>query len=768
MSRILVVWELGAGLGHLDSLSGLAEKLLQKGHSVYFAVRDIARAADRLAGTRIGLMQAPALAYRIDRGLSPITYAEVLAALGYGEARLLSRAVIAWRGIYARLRPDLLIANHAPTALLASSGFPFQRLVYGTGFECPADVSPLPSIAPGVDASEGRLRQGEGRLLSVANQVLRECREQPLGAVRDLFPARTSILCTLAELDPYFQYRDTPVYWGPQLETRQGTKPKWPLWPRRPRVFAYLRPAHPAFAAILAALDACAAEVIVVALGLPDNAPIKSRFADLRFVPGRVAMAAASSSCDLCVCHGGHGTTAAMLLAGKPMLLLPTQFEQRVTAHAVTAMGAALTVEAGDCLRHIGDSLQRLLTEESYGEQARVFAARYRGLNSDAQSEAVAAHIHALLVPARGSASALPLRAGAGMARNSRPDGDDVGRGLNGRVNASEFEQRFFYEQDHYTGQAYCQRPFALTIPGGIAWQHLLLDSDMRALVFQPPIFNPKEMRTKVGQDLRDFEPVEVSHFEGAVVTFIKTHPLNFGHWMHDLAPCFHLLELLDLKQAYRIHLPYRAEFTRQLLEILGFGSDRVIAYEDHPVISADQLIFIHVGNRYGAWAKTFVRDSFRRGIRVRRHKRRLYISRSDARSRLSHSHLAARKIVNEAEVIRCLRRRGFESLCLSSMPFREQVRAFAEAEFVISAHGSGLMNLLFSEPGTRVIQIWSPASWGNPAHRKPAYASCADGVFLPGLEIHDLLCADAHGGEERGNIVVDPKELIALLDIMS
>jgi capsular polysaccharide biosynthesis protein len=38
-----------------------------------------------------------------------------------------------------------------------------------------------------------------------------------------------------------------------------------------------------------------------------------------------------------------------------------------------------------------------------------------------------------------------------------------------------------------------------------------------------------------------------------------------------------------------------------------------------------------------------------------------------------------------------------------------EQVRAFAEAEWVISPHGAGLANLAFASPGASVIEMFPP-----------------------------------------------------------
>jgi capsular polysaccharide biosynthesis protein len=39
-------------------------------------------------------------------------------------------------------------------------------------------------------------------------------------------------------------------------------------------------------------------------------------------------------------------------------------------------------------------------------------------------------------------------------------------------------------------------------------------------------------------------------------------------------------------------------------------------------------------------------------------------------------------------------------------MSFEEQVRLFRNAEVVVGPHGAGFTNLIFSKPGTRVVEI--------------------------------------------------------------
>ncbi|MBY0405250.1 MAG: glycosyltransferase family 61 protein, partial [Cyanobacteria bacterium] len=78
----------------------------------------------------------------------------------------------------------------------------------------------------------------------------------------------------------------------------------------------------------------------------------------------------------------------------------------------------------------------------------------------------------------------------------------------------------------------------------------------------------------------------------------------------------------------------------------------------------------------------------------------RLYISRKNAKSR---------HLVNELELEKLLARYQFQTVILEEMSVEEQASLFAQAACVIGQYGSGLSNLIFSHPGTEVIELVPP-----------------------------------------------------------
>ncbi len=65
-----------------------------------------------------------------------------------------------------------------------------------------------------------------------------------------------------------------------------------------------------------------------------------------------------------------------------------------------------------------------------------------------------------------------------------------------------------------------------------------------------------------------------------------------------------------------------------------------------------------------------------------------------------------ARNIRNRKTMIEALAALGFTAIQPEKLPFDEQAMLFANAEFIVSEFGSGMVNAIFSRPGTKLIEI--------------------------------------------------------------
>ena len=394
MGHILYAWELGRGYGHLAGILPLARKLRHEGHTVTLAVRDLSRVDVLLSGDDFPVLQAPVW-FPETEGLPPaVNYAEILFIVGYLTADGVESLARGWRALFALVRPDLLIADHAPTALVASRGMRVARALFGSGFFSPPRVHPMPSIRPRLDVPVDRLLRSEQRAVDVINTVLDRLHAPPLRVLADLFDVDEDFLCTFAELDHY-PGRTHARYWGARFVTSQGAPPEWPEGSGQ-KIFAYVEPAHRDFERMLQHLREGPHRVLVHAPGTDERIHRRYRAPSLQFSAAPLQMARVTAECDLVICHGGSGTAVATLLAGRPLVLMPLHPDQSGTARAVVKLGAGVMVAEDD----EGTSYRRLLREAlepACRERAQWFADRYADFDQNRQIEQMAARCSELL-----------------------------------------------------------------------------------------------------------------------------------------------------------------------------------------------------------------------------------------------------------------------------------------------------------------------------------------------------------------------------------
>ena len=317
--------------------------------------------------------------------------------MGWGESRELSILACAWRNQIEDIRPDAMICDHAPTALLASRGldFPLRRIVLGSGFCCPPDTSPLPMFATDEAPDMDTVREDEQLVLRRANHVLAQWGRAPLQRLGQLYgEVDETFLTTFEELEQY-PGRTGARYWGPVM----GTGGNVPAWPdaKGPKVFAYLK-RFAGLPELLALLNERRLPTVAYMDGIDAAMRRKFESPTLRFERQRVDVGRAAAECDLAILHAGQGTTAAMLLAGKAVLQLPIVVEQRLTADATVRLGAGERAAAGDA-GQVGEKLGLLLADGRYAEAAGRFAAKYADFDPAAQVERMVGRVEELLEP---------------------------------------------------------------------------------------------------------------------------------------------------------------------------------------------------------------------------------------------------------------------------------------------------------------------------------------------------------------------------------
>lgn len=257
-----------------------------------------------------------------------------------------------------------------------------------------------------------------------------------------------------------------------------------------------------------------------------------------------------------------------------------------------------------------------------------------------------------------------------------------------------------------------CSETFIGIIPGGRYYQFgvyntavITSENDLLLDVSQMPGC-PKEVKPLMflGKNI----PPVCKEIEGTVVVFTSNPGTNFYHYMFDFLPRFGLLEVsgLDLdKIDYFLLNFYPFDFYKETLEILGVPPKKILTIQKYPHVKAKSLI---VPSLPGVicfptkWSVEFLRRKFMPLIDQ-------VTSESSCRVYISRNLGSNRRMVNEDEVLELLNKLGFITVYFEKMSMLEKVALMSRAEVVIGVCGAGLTNLVFANPGTKVIEIFAP-----------------------------------------------------------
>ena len=126
---------------------------------------------------------------------------------------------------------------------------------------------------------------------------------------------------------------------------------------------------------------------------------------------------------------------------------------------------------------------------------------------------------------------------------------------------------------------------------------------------------------------------------------------------------------------------------------------------------------------------------------------RRLYFSRADA---------SWRRARNEREVVPVLRSFDFEIIHIDREKPWEQIRASAGANLIVGVHGAALTNLMFMQPGGRLLEL----RHGYDTFFE-AYSPMAEQL---GVEYQSQFCELA---EEASGLAINDVDIIVDLDVL-
>ncbi|MGJ5673896.1 MAG: glycosyltransferase family 61 protein [Nostochopsis sp.] len=251
---------------------------------------------------------------------------------------------------------------------------------------------------------------------------------------------------------------------------------------------------------------------------------------------------------------------------------------------------------------------------------------------------------------------------------------------------------------------------FIATIPNGRVWgDGNVITPDNQLLAEVSKVISKGEYIADSAQhpifSQEKLPPVQ--KISGSVAVLSSAGGTGYYHWLFDILPRLALLQkagiLFEQIDKFLVNR-YISRFQIETLNSLGIPRSKIIENHWYPHIEAEQLVLpslVGETSHMPKWACDFLRDYFSRDkTKQNQQPVRLYFNRTQ---------VVHRRVENESEVIEFLSRLGFRNLSLETLSVAEQIELMAMAEVVVAPHGAGLSNIVFCQPGTKVIELLSP-----------------------------------------------------------
>jgi hypothetical protein len=326
--------------------------------------------------------------------LKPLGYPDILLGCGYRNAKELIGLVGGWRSLFSSWKPDLIVVDFGPTALLAARTLGIPCVTFGNGFFVPPKLSPLPPfrIDEPVDLQE--VARSNSMVLASVNMALAHYGHAPLLRLADLFDSRADFLCTFPELDHYGS-REMSGYWGPRVRFDRGADLAWPQGAGK-RVFVYVKRELPQLDALINVLSGSPHRIVsyIPELDAARRARLTAR--NRVYSDRPLKLEHFLKGCDLIVSHGGEIATGA-LMYGVPALLFPTHYEQYLTARRLQLLGTAFWCGPGAVEADVARGYTQLLGDGRYKAAAQAFARKYSAFSPAEQRRRIILAIEGLL-----------------------------------------------------------------------------------------------------------------------------------------------------------------------------------------------------------------------------------------------------------------------------------------------------------------------------------------------------------------------------------
>lgn len=238
--------------------------------------------------------------------------------------------------------------------------------------------------------------------------------------------------------------------------------------------------------------------------------------------------------------------------------------------------------------------------------------------------------------------------------------------------------------------------------------------------------------------------PVGLTSTESAIVC---CPPAGYYHWLLEVLPNFMSAIERYPGATVLLHAESPSYIKEALALLLGDGFESRLIESDRP-IRANRIAMPQF-EAYSGFVRLEDLDKLRNSFLCQDE----ILYKCPSRFYISRSRTKKRRIGNEREIEKELRREDVEIIYPEQMTFRQQIELFSHANEIIAPHGAGLANLVWAKSHSRVLEIF-PDQFFNDCYARLSTSRT--------LNYHHVTCkpdANSHG-------TVDIDQIMAWLEV--
>ena len=196
----------------------------------------------------------------------------------------------------------------------------------------------------------------------------------------------------------------------------------------------------------------------------------------------------------------------------------------------------------------------------------------------------------------------------------------------------------------------------------------------------------------------------------------------NFTHWFTDVIPRICIYEKkFKLKDIDKFYVPsYKYRYQIDSLKILGINKNKIISSEKVKHLKADCIFATshpcyYLPTKVKKWSIEYLNKKFKNKSNYKNYKK-IFIDRDQLKI-IDKNNLEKfknyRVLLNEEEIKNHLTSKGYKIIKPENFSFKEQIKIFSSAKYIIGLYGAAMMMLAFCRKKTNVLEI-KPIQGGN------------------------------------------------------